>query len=98
MTAAVNDYLWANERGPWDTDFLTNVITLESAARLGTRLTVQEYRYVAISIGREAVGERFAAGYYTDLKQHSSARRKSRKVGRGEEAEASSDDEDSLKL
>jgi superfamily II DNA helicase RecQ len=42
-------------------------MTLESAKWLGTRLTVQEYRHTAVGIGREAVGERFATGYRTEM-------------------------------
>ncbi|KAF1922121.1 uncharacterized protein M421DRAFT_79519, partial [Didymella exigua CBS 183.55] len=42
-------------------------MTLETAARLGTRLTTQEYRHTAVGIGREVVGERFAAGYNKQL-------------------------------
>jgi hypothetical protein len=42
-------------------------MTLETAARLGTRLTTQEYRHTAVGIGCEVVGERFAAGYNKQL-------------------------------
>jgi hypothetical protein len=35
----------------------------ESQKRLGTRLTTHDYRHVAISIGREVIGEQFARGY-----------------------------------
>ena len=59
----MNDYLWVDEHGLWDTDRLTRTMTLKSAAQLGTRLTTQEYRHVVVGIGREVVGERFAAGY-----------------------------------
>jgi hypothetical protein len=38
-------------------------MTQETAERLGTRLTTQEYRYTAAGIGRKVVGKRFAAGY-----------------------------------
>ena len=38
-------------------------MTAKMAERLGTRLTVAKYRQVAVVIGREVVGERFAAGY-----------------------------------
>jgi superfamily II DNA helicase RecQ len=67
MSASVTDYLWADERGPWETDQLTRIMTLESAKWLGTRLTVQEYRHAAVGIGREVVGERFATGYRTEM-------------------------------
>jgi hypothetical protein len=42
-------------------------MTQETAERLGTRLTTQEYRYTAAGIGCEVVGERFAAGYKKQL-------------------------------
>ena len=58
-----SDYVWANEQGPWETDRLTRIIVRESQKRLGTRLTTHDYRHVAISIGREVVGEQFARGY-----------------------------------
>jgi superfamily II DNA helicase RecQ len=67
LSASVTDYLWADEQGPWDTERLTRTMTLESAKWLGTRLTVQEYRHAAVGIGREVVGERFAAGYRTEI-------------------------------
>jgi hypothetical protein len=38
-------------------------MTAETAERLGTRLTIADYRQMAVRIGREVVGERFAAGY-----------------------------------
>jgi superfamily II DNA or RNA helicase len=58
-----SDYIWANEQGPWETDRLTRIMIRESQKRLGTRLTTHDYRHVAISIGREVVGEQFARGY-----------------------------------
>jgi hypothetical protein len=58
-SASAAYYLWADKQGPWDTDRLTCTMTLESAERIGTRLTVQEYRDVAAGIGREVEGERF---------------------------------------
>lgn len=35
----------------------------ESQKRIGLRLTTHDYRHVAISIGREVIGEQFARGY-----------------------------------
>jgi hypothetical protein len=46
------------------------MMTRETAERLSTRLTTQEYRYTAAGIGREVVGERFAAGYKKQLQSH----------------------------
>jgi hypothetical protein len=42
-------------------------MTQETAERLGTRLTTQEYRHTAAGIGRKVVGKRFAAGYQKQL-------------------------------
>jgi hypothetical protein len=35
----------------------------ESQKRLGTRLTIHDYRHIAISISCEVIGEQFARGY-----------------------------------
>jgi hypothetical protein len=58
-----SDHIWANEYGPWGTDRLTKVINRESSMGLGTRLTTLDYRHVAVSLGREKVGEQFSRGY-----------------------------------
>jgi hypothetical protein len=42
---------------------LIRIIIRESQKRLGTRLTIYDYRHVAISIGREVIGKQFARGY-----------------------------------
>ena len=39
------------------------MIGIETSKRLGSRLTTHDYRHVAISIGREVVGDAFARGY-----------------------------------
>jgi hypothetical protein len=52
-----SDHVWANEYGPWGTDRLTKIIVRESSKWLGTRLTTLDYRHIAISIGREKIGE-----------------------------------------
>jgi superfamily II DNA helicase RecQ len=85
LSASVTDYLWADEREPWETERLTRIMTLESAKWIGTRLTVQEYRHAAVGIGREVVGERFAAGYRTEMARAGG--------GAGEEGEGSSDED-----
>ena len=59
----VSDYVWSSEYGPWGTDRLTKIIARETEKALGWRLTTLDYRHVAISLGREKVGERFAQGY-----------------------------------
>jgi hypothetical protein len=42
---------------------LIRIIVRESQKQLKTRLTTHDYRYVAISISREVIGEQFARGY-----------------------------------
>jgi hypothetical protein len=42
-------------------------MTIEIAERLGSRLTLADYRHVAAGVGRKVVGERFAAGYNKQL-------------------------------
>jgi hypothetical protein len=58
-----SDHVWANEYGPWGTDRLTKIIKRKSSKLLGTRLTTLDYRHVAVSLGREKVGEQFSRGY-----------------------------------
>jgi hypothetical protein len=63
-------------------------MTQETAERLGTRLTTQEYRHTAAGIGCKVVGKRFAAGYKKQLQGNYAA-----------DSRGSSDDgEDPLKL
>jgi hypothetical protein len=45
-------------------------MTQETAERLSTRLTTQEYRYTAAGIGCKVVGKRFAAGYKKQLQSY----------------------------
>jgi superfamily II DNA or RNA helicase len=45
-------FLWADEKGIWDTARMTKALTRESAARMGNRITVQDYRHMAIAIDR----------------------------------------------
>jgi hypothetical protein len=65
-------------------------MTQETAERLGTRLTMQDYCYTAAGIGREVVGERFAAGYKKQLQSYYT------EEGRG--GSSDEDGEDLLKL
>ena len=48
-------FLFADNKGPWSTEHLTKVLTRETSKRLGFRMTVQEYRHVAIAIDREFI-------------------------------------------
>jgi len=52
---ARHGFLFADDDGPWSTDRLTKVLTRETSKRLGFRMTVQEYRHIAIAIDREFI-------------------------------------------
>lgn len=80
-----NDYVWADEGGPWETDRLTRALERETGKRLGVRLHTLDYRHTAIGIGRVVVGETFSKGYKDD-------------VGEVEEPEVDDDGEDVLEL
>jgi hypothetical protein len=45
---------------------LTKIIIRESSKWLGVRLTTLDYQHIAISIGREKVGEQFSHSYIED--------------------------------
>ena len=48
-------FLFADDKGPWSTDHLTKILTTESSKRMGFRMTVSEYRHIAIAIDREYI-------------------------------------------
>lgn len=54
-----SDHFWHDKNGSWTTVQLTKVLTQETAARMGIRLTTQDYRNVAIDMGREYIGAEF---------------------------------------
>ena len=54
-----SEHVWHDQKGPWNTEQLTKILTRETATRLGHRLTTADYRHVAIAIGREYVGPGF---------------------------------------
>jgi superfamily II DNA helicase RecQ len=62
-----SDYVWADARGPWETERLTRVIARETEQRMGNRLTTHDYRHAAVGIGRVVVGESFARGYQDEI-------------------------------
>jgi superfamily II DNA helicase RecQ len=57
-----SDHLWHDKNGSWTREHLTKVLTQETAIRLGVRLTTQDYRNVAIEMGREYIGAEFMRG------------------------------------
>ena len=77
------DHLWADVRGPWESERLSRVLSRETQTRLGTELNLRDYRHAAVSIGRRVVGEAFGRGYQDEV---------------GEVDEAEADDESPLEL
>jgi hypothetical protein len=63
-------------------------MTAEIVERLGSRLIIAEYRQVAVGIGREIVGERFAVGYNKQLDG------RSRAAGAGSNVDVSLDEDE----
>jgi superfamily II DNA or RNA helicase len=62
-----DEYVWADQHGPWDTGRLTRIISRETAKRLGVKLTTLDYRHTAVGIGRVLVGEAFGRGYEDEI-------------------------------
>ena len=81
---AISDYIWSDSNGPWETSRLTRILQRESGQTLGTTIGTLDYRHIAVSIGREVVGESFGRGYQDE-------------IGEVEEAEAD-EGEDGLDL
>jgi len=54
-----SDHLWHDKNGSWSCEHLTKILTQETAIRMGIRLTTQDYRNVAIDMGREYIGAEF---------------------------------------
>jgi hypothetical protein len=63
----ISDYIWSDKQGPWETSRLTKVLQRESTLSLGHRFGTLDYRHIAISIGREKVGDSFARGYKDEI-------------------------------
>ena len=62
-----SDYLWYTDKGPWGTEQLTAALQQETALGLGRAYGTLDYRHIAVSIGREVVGESFASGYKEEM-------------------------------
>ena len=85
LSGSFNDYVWADEQGPWGTDRLTRALRRETGKRLGVALHTLDYRHTAVGIGRVAVGESFSKGYQDE-------------IGEVDEAEVDEDGEDVIEL
>lgn len=64
---AWSDYVWYNNKGSWETDQLTAALQHETALGLGHAYGTLDYRHIAVSIGREVIGESFASGYKEEM-------------------------------
>ncbi len=58
-----SEYIWADDKGPWETPKLTNVLRQRTGQDLGHALGTLGFRHAAVGIGREHVGDTFASGY-----------------------------------
>ncbi|KAH6689249.1 hypothetical protein BKA61DRAFT_625908 [Leptodontidium sp. MPI-SDFR-AT-0119] len=54
-----SSYLWHHENRPWTLENLTTILAHETGIRTGLRLSIQDYRDVAISMGYEYIGAEF---------------------------------------
>jgi hypothetical protein len=55
----VSDHLWHDKNGPWRCEHLTKVLKQETAIRMGLQMTTNDYRHVAVDMGREYIGAEF---------------------------------------
>ncbi len=55
-----SNYLWHDQNQRWARQHLTEVLTRETATRLGLRLTIQDYQLVAIRMGYKYIGSDFS--------------------------------------
>ncbi|KAL6163221.1 hypothetical protein ACJQWK_10812 [Exserohilum turcicum] len=85
LNGGLDDYVWSNEQGAWNTDRLTRVLKRETGKRLGVELHTLDYRHTAVGIGRVMVGESFGKGYQDE-------------IGEIDEAEVDEDEEDLIEL
>ncbi|KAL6164428.1 hypothetical protein ACJQWK_09163 [Exserohilum turcicum] len=85
LNGGLDDYVWSNEQGAWNTDRLTRVLKRETGKRLGVELHTLDYRHTAVGIGRVMVGESFGKGYQDE-------------IGEIDEAEVDDDEEDLIEL
>jgi superfamily II DNA helicase RecQ len=85
LGGGLDDYVWSNEQGAWNTDRLTKVLRRETGKRLGVELHTLDYRHTAVGIGRVMVGESFGKGYQDE-------------IGEIDEAEVDEEEEDLIEL
>lgn len=55
VPSSLKSFVWVDAKGVWDTPRVTNCFTRESSARMGVRITFQDYRHIAKAIDREHV-------------------------------------------
>ena len=54
-TMPYHGFLFGDVNGPWSTDKLTKALVRESTTRLGFRMTIQEFRHIAIAIDKKFI-------------------------------------------
>jgi hypothetical protein len=58
-----SEYIWADNKGPWETPKLTSILRQRSGEGIGHALGTLQFRHAAVGIGRQFVGDKFADGY-----------------------------------
>lgn len=58
-----SEYIWADNKGPWETPKLTSILRQRSAEGIGHALGTLQFRHAAVGIGRQFVGDKFGDGY-----------------------------------
>jgi superfamily II DNA helicase RecQ len=58
-----SEYIWADDKGPWETPKLTSILRHRTGQDLGHALGTLDFRHAAVGIGRVYVGDTFASGY-----------------------------------
>lgn len=56
-----SDFIWHNEDGPWDTPQMTAAVSRLSQHYMGRRITLQDWRHIAIAISKKHARQRGAA-------------------------------------
>jgi hypothetical protein len=58
-----SEYIWGDNKGPWETPKLTSILRQRTGEDIGHALGTLQFRHTAVGIGRQFVGDEFAKGY-----------------------------------
>ena len=58
-----SEYVWADDKGPWETPKLTSILRQRTGEGIGHAMGTLDFRHAAVGIGRKYVGDAFARGY-----------------------------------